>query len=103
MTLTDASKPTQASNIITAASGSSAKGLGVQIARNGTVLALGPDSNLPGNTNQIQIGSGLSGIVSIPLSANYIRTGTATGNPASQRHLYHVLSINELVEDELKY
>jgi type 1 fimbria pilin len=79
MTLTDASKPTQASNIITAASGSSAKGLGVQIARNGTVLALGPDSNLPGNTNQIQIGSGLSGIVSIPLSANYIRTGTATG------------------------
>ena len=79
MTMTDNSNPTQTSTIISAASGSTTQGVGVQIKRNGSALALGPDSSNAGTSNQFQIGSGLSGMVSIPLSANYIRTGTITG------------------------
>jgi len=79
MTLTDNSNPAQTSKIISAASGSTAQGVGVQVMRNGSALALGPDSSNAGTTNQFQIGTGLSGMVSIPLSASYIRTGTVTG------------------------
>ncbi|NWK76800.1 fimbrial protein [Aquitalea sp. LB_tupeE] len=78
MTLTDNSNPAQTSRVICAASGSTAQGLGIQVTRNGTAIALGPDSSLSGNTNQFQVGSRLSGIVSIPLNASYIRTGTVT-------------------------
>lgn len=77
MTITDKSNPGQISNIISLTSDSSAKGVGIQIQRNGQPVYMGPDSSVANNTNQFQVGS-TSGTVNLPFSANYIRTGTIT-------------------------
>lgn len=77
MTLTDNSNPLRTSSIIgLASSGSTASGIGIQVLRNGSPVLLGPDSSTAGNTNQFVIGLNQLGTVTIPLSAQYIRTGT---------------------------
>lgn len=75
MTMTDNSNPNQTSNIITAASGSTAQGVGVQVSRNGLPVYMGPASSVAGNTSQFLIGNNLTGTISIPFTARYIRTG----------------------------
>ena len=77
MTLTDNSNPLRTSSIIDLApSGSTASGIGIQVLRNGSPVLLGPDSSTAGNTNQFVIGRNQLGTITIPLSAQYIRTGT---------------------------
>lgn len=77
MTLTDNSKPGQTnSTVVSAASGSSASGVGVQISdQNGLPITLGPDSSMAGNPGQFLVRSNLTGSIPIPFTANYIRTG----------------------------
>lgn len=80
MTLTDNSNPLRTSSIIgLEPSGSTASGIGIQVLRNGSPVLLGPDSSTAGNTNQFVIGRNQLGTVTIPLSAQYIRTGTVQG------------------------
>lgn len=77
MTLTDNSNPLRTSSIIgLEPSNSTASGIGIQILRNGSPVLLGPDSSNAGNTNQFLIGLNQLGSITIPLSAQYIRTGT---------------------------
>ncbi|WP_082696151.1 fimbrial protein [Aquitalea pelogenes] len=78
MTMTDNSNPASTSNIITAASGSTAQGLGIQVRQNGVPVSLGADSSMAGNTNQFLIGSNITGSRTIPFTANYIRTAAVT-------------------------
>lgn len=76
MTITDNSNPASTSNIIAASSTSTTQGLGVQIRQNNLPISMGKDSSMAGNTNQFLIGNNISGSKTIPLTANYIRTGT---------------------------
>ncbi|AZD74462.1 fimbrial protein [Pseudomonas chlororaphis] len=76
-TLTDGSAPGNTSDQLSLAPGSTASGVGLRILRDGTPLAFGPDSSTPGNTNQWFVGMS-SGSVQIPLTAQYISTGTVT-------------------------
>ena len=76
MTVTDNSNPGQTSNIIGAASGSTATGVGVQVSQNGIPVSMGPDSSTAGNTNQFLVGGNQSGTVNLPFTASYIRTAT---------------------------
>ncbi|WP_159878877.1 fimbrial protein [Aquitalea denitrificans] len=78
MTLTDNSKPGQTnSTVVSAASGSSASGVGVQISdQYGLPITLGPDSSMAGNPGQFLVRSNLTGSLPIPFTASYIRTGT---------------------------
>lgn len=77
MTLTDASTPTNTSDKLTTTADSTAKGVALQIFReDGTTVSYGPDSSLPGTTNQHLIGATTDGTQRIPFFAKYIRTGT---------------------------
>ncbi|QBJ77725.1 fimbrial protein [Aquitalea sp. USM4] len=78
ITMTDKTNPGQTSNIINLTSDSTAKGVGIQIKKNGQTISMGPDSSAAGNTNQFWAGS-INGVATIPLSANYIRTDTVSG------------------------
>jgi type 1 fimbria pilin len=83
MTLTDNTNPGRTSSIIgLAPNGSTASGVGIQVVRNNSPVLLGPDSSATGNTNQFAIGQNQLGLITIPLSAQYIRTGTVQGGQA---------------------
>lgn len=77
MTLTDNNNRDQTnSTVISAASGSSASGVGVQISdQYGQPITLGPDSSMAGNPGQFLVRSNLTGSIPIPFTASYIRTG----------------------------
>jgi type 1 fimbria pilin len=78
MTMTDNSAPSSTSNIISAASGSTSQGLGVQIRQNNVPVSMGSDSSMVGNTNQFLVGNRISGSMAIPFTANYISTATVS-------------------------
>ena len=78
MTMTDNTNPASVSDIITARSDSTSKGLGIQVRQNNTPILMGPDSSLAGNKNQFLAGNNISGIQTIPLTANYISTSTVS-------------------------
>ncbi|NWK77834.1 fimbrial protein [Aquitalea sp. LB_tupeE] len=78
ITFTDNNNIGQTTNILTPATTSTAKGVGVQLQYNGTIISFGPDSAEPGTTNQIVLNSNLTGVQSFPFTASYIRTGTVT-------------------------
>lgn len=79
MTLTDATTPGNTSDKLTATADSTAKGVALQIFReDGTTVSYGPDSSLPGTTNQHLIGATTDGTKRIPFAAKYTRTGTVT-------------------------
>ncbi|WP_199052696.1 fimbrial protein [Aquitalea sp. ASV15] len=83
ITLTDLSNPSNISNTLSLSADSTAKGLGIQIQNNGKLISYGPDSTSAGNTGQWFAGSAMNGIFSIPLSANYIRTGSIAAGTAN--------------------
>lgn len=75
ITLTDATKPSNRSNILNLTSKSTATGVGIQI-KNGTKLvSYGPDSSASGNENQWFVKETGNGTVEIPLTARYVKTG----------------------------
>ncbi|WP_157259098.1 fimbrial protein [Burkholderia ubonensis] len=86
-TLTDASQPTNVSNVLSLGTDSTASGVGIQVLRgdNNALISYGPDSSQAGNPNQWFVGQFGNVDVTIPLKARYIQTssdvkaGTANG------------------------
>ncbi|WP_152222433.1 fimbrial protein [Pseudomonas sp. SCB32] len=77
MTLSDANNLGNTSDTLTLSpSLVQAKGVGIQIRRNGSPVRFGPDSSAAGNTNQISVGASPNGVLTIPFTANYIKTAT---------------------------
>ena len=82
VTLSDATTPSNRTNVLSLASGSSASGLGIQILYGSTPISYGADSATAGNSNQWSAGTAAGGAMQIPLTAQYIRT-TGTLVPGS--------------------
>lgn len=85
-TLTDATDPTNRGDTLTLATGSTAKGVGIQIRKDGTVLKYGADSRELNNPNRWSAGpAAANGLYDIALTARYVQTethidaGTANG------------------------
>ncbi|WP_082779101.1 fimbrial protein [Burkholderia sp. PAMC 28687] len=77
--ITDAVDPSNRSNVLNLASESTAKGVGVQVLRDkGTPVSFGPDAAGPNVPNQWLIGASPNGVLVLPLTAQYIRTGNVT-------------------------
>ncbi|MGH8783159.1 fimbrial protein [Paraburkholderia sp.] len=78
VTLTDATSPGNTTSNLTLASGSTAAGVKLRVLKSGgSPVSYGPDSAVAGNTNQWLVGASAS-TTSIPLTAQYISTGTVT-------------------------
>ncbi|CAE6845638.1 F17a-G fimbrial adhesin [Paraburkholderia nemoris] len=79
-TLTDQTDPTNVGPWLNLTPGSTAQDLGIQVQTSGGYLVgYGPDSSVVNNTNQ-QFGSWVQaggGMVTIPLTARYIQTGSS--------------------------
>jgi type 1 fimbria pilin len=75
MTLTDATDPGNATNRLTPVPGSTARGVQLRVLYNGMPVNYGPDSAMAGNLNQWRVGPS-SSVTSVPLTAQYIATGT---------------------------
>lgn len=74
-TLTDATNAANRTDVLSLTANSQAKGVGVQIMKDGTPLKYGPDSSAPGNTNQWFAGAtATNGQFNIPLTARYVQT-----------------------------
>ncbi|MFL9990236.1 fimbrial protein [Paraburkholderia sediminicola] len=78
VTLTDASDVSNRSTTLSLAPGSTATGVGLQILFESTPIAFGPDSAAADNQNQWAAGTAKGGPMDIPLTAQYIRTGTVS-------------------------
>lgn len=78
ITLTDASNVSNTSTTLGLAPDSTATGVGLQILSGSTPIAYGPDSAVAGNINQWTVGTSAGGPMTIPLTAQYVRTGTVT-------------------------
>ncbi|MFS2125012.1 fimbrial protein [Pseudomonas sp. Pseusp97] len=75
MTLTDANNLGNTSDTLSLSPASSqARGVGIQIRRNGTPVRFGPDSSMAGTANQMSLGASPNGVLDIPFTANYIKT-----------------------------
>ena len=74
-TFTDVQSPSNLGTDITLAPGS-AKGLGLQLWKDGKALRMGPDSRSPANPNRWYVGK-VNGTVNIPLEAWYVQTADA--------------------------
>lgn len=84
ITLTDANDTSNQSTVLTLSQTAPdgkpvATGIGIQILKDGTALGYGPDSNVPGNTNQWSAGTIVQGVAQfkIPLTAKYVQTAAA--------------------------
>ncbi|MET3212879.1 UNVERIFIED_ORG: type 1 fimbria pilin [Burkholderia territorii] len=75
-TLTDAANPANDGTVLSALPGSTSRGIGLQIYKQGseTPLHFGPDSAVKGNRNQWLAGQVTDGSLSIPLVARYVKT-----------------------------
>jgi type 1 fimbria pilin len=78
ITLTDASNVSNTSTILGLAAGSTATGVGLQILNGSKPVAYGPDSAVQGNVNQWTVGTSAGGPMTIPLTAQFVRTGAVT-------------------------
>jgi type 1 fimbria pilin len=77
--ITDAVAPSNRSNVLTPSADSTAKGIGIQVLKaDGSPVLFGPDQAGAGVENQWLIGASPTGMLVLPLSAQYIRTGAVT-------------------------
>jgi type 1 fimbria pilin len=75
--ITDAVDPSNRLTVLKLATGSTAAGIGVQVLKDqGTPVQFGPDAVGTSVANQWLIGPSPNGTLDLPLSAQYIRTGT---------------------------
>lgn len=79
LSLDDASNPGNRSTILSAAAGSTAKGVGMQIMSESRALSFGPHDPDSGDLNVSFVGTMRAGANLIPLSARYVRTGPVSG------------------------
>ncbi len=76
MTFTDGANPGQTTSILQPSSSSTSSGVGLQLKGSGNKLIyFGPDSNVPGTTNQFLAAGNVVGLTNLPFTASYIRTG----------------------------
>ncbi|QIN60575.1 hypothetical protein SBC1_05510 [Caballeronia sp. SBC1] len=74
--ITDAVTPSNRTTALTLKPESTATGIGIQLLRNAnTLVAFGPDASGPSVANQWLIGGSPNGLLQVPLTAQYIRTG----------------------------
>ncbi|MGF6898821.1 fimbrial protein [Paraburkholderia sp. GAS348] len=87
ITLTDATTPSNTGNTLSLAPDSTASGVGYQIVYNGSPVSFGPDSAARGTLHQFSVmaSPAAGGPMSIPLTAQFIRTGTV--NPGTVKGL----------------
>lgn len=86
VTLTDATNPSNTSDILSATASTASTGVGIRIFNGSTPVKYGPDSGVVGNTNQWQVGTVNAGssTLDIPLSATYVqKAATVQGGPVS--------------------
>jgi type 1 fimbria pilin len=84
--ITDVATPSNRTNILTLAPDSTAKGVGIQVLKaDGTPVSFGPDATGSDVANQWLIGASPNGTLTLPLSAQYVRTGDVV--PGSLRAL----------------
>ncbi|NMM01174.1 hypothetical protein HHL24_24940 [Paraburkholderia sp. RP-4-7] len=74
VTLTDATNPSNTSTTLSLSPDSTATGVGLQILKESTPIAYGADSPAADNLNQWSAGTSVGGAMSIPLTAQYVRT-----------------------------
>lgn len=78
MTLTDANNLGNLTDTLSLSpSATQARGVGIQIRRDGTPVRFGPDSSVAGNMNQFSLGASPNGALVVPFTANYIKTAVA--------------------------
>ncbi|NWK76799.1 fimbrial protein [Aquitalea sp. LB_tupeE] len=77
-TFTDNNNPGNTSDTLSLDPSSSAKGLAVQLKYKGSPIKFGPDTSMPGNTNQFLLQKSASGLVSYDFDAALIKTGAVT-------------------------
>ncbi|MBA4708372.1 fimbrial protein [Aquitalea aquatica] len=82
LTFTDNNNSGQTSDILSLGSGSTAKGVGLQLAYQGSPISFGPDSATAGNSGQLALAQ-FAGLGNFPFSVSYIRTGTVTPGSVS--------------------
>jgi type 1 fimbria pilin len=87
VTLTDVSTPANRSTTLTLTQDSTASGIGYQIAYQGAPVAFGADSSVAGNAGQIFVSPGptVSGVLSVPMTVSYIRTGIISPGTANAK------------------
>lgn len=73
ITFSDQTAPTNRTDVLSLVSGSTAKGIGIQVYSGSSVIKYGADSSTPGNPNQWFAGSAGNGELDIPLTARYIQ------------------------------
>jgi type 1 fimbria pilin len=76
MVISDVTTPANRSSVLTLSSESTASGVGIQLLYNGNPVFYGIDSSGTTTQNQFSIGDNLLGPVSVPLTAQYIRTNS---------------------------
>lgn len=78
-TLTDASAPSNRSDLLSLTSTSTASGIGLKIYKNddATALRFGPDSPIKGNENQWRLSSGTESSPFVQLKVKYANTGSS--------------------------
>lgn len=77
--ITDVVTPANRSNVLTLSPESTVTGIGVQVLKgDGTPVVFGPDAVGLGVVNQWLIGASPNGVLVLPMSAQYIRTGAVT-------------------------
>ncbi|EBC7388299.1 adhesin [Salmonella enterica] len=81
-TLTDATTPSNISNVLTLTPESTATGIGLRLYKNNdsSPLSFGPNSPIKGNLNQWKLSAGTESMPSVVLRANYINTN---GSPTA--------------------
>ncbi|WP_175010845.1 fimbrial protein [Burkholderia lata] len=86
MTLTDVNNNANLSDTLTLSpSETSAKGVGVQVLNGTKPVSFGPDSSVTGNPGQFYTGTTQNGVLEIPLSARYVRTGIMNSGSVNAR------------------
>lgn len=79
ITLTDSVNPSNRSSALQLSADSTAQGIGIQILNSaGLPVSFGADSAAPGNPNQWLIGNSPNGVLQVPLTARYVRTGNVS-------------------------
>lgn len=86
LTLTDQTNSGNTSNVLSLTEASTATGVGIQVRSGTTIISYGPDSAVPGNPGQWKAGTTGNGTFTVPLTANYVQTGSVvTGGSANGR------------------
>ncbi|TFE40113.1 type 1 fimbrial protein [Paraburkholderia dipogonis] len=86
-TLSDVTMPSNTSTTLNLTTDSTAQGIGYEIVYAEAPVAFGVDSAMAGNANQFAVTAGqtVGGVVNVPLTARYVRTGVIRAGSANAK------------------